>query len=477
MATIKVDQINLHNSIAASSLMAKRLNDGELDIALIQEPWTRKGRIMGLNVKGFNIFYDTRCDLPRTCIVARSNLNALNLVNFLNRDLVAVKLKFYDNKTISDFVIASAYLPYEEKDPLAVITRALIVHCSSSCRFIFGCDANAHHTVWGSSNCNQRGDVLMEHILVFNLYVLNKCNEPTFVTCNRREVIDLTLCNSSSVDYVNDWKVSGAVTASDHQLITFSIKGLSGLKVVRRNPRTADWGSFRAALERKIWSFSGKYNNVNDVEWTVDQVQQIILDSHHISCQVTSTSSPRRVPWWSSELSKLRKKCRKFFNRAKKSGEWQSYRNALTAYNKAIRASTRCSWQTFCDGINTTSATAKIAKNLTKDFNCSLNAIRLTNGRYSESGEEALGEILEAHFPGSHPVENENLHIITTTTCSRNDWEAAKIVVSYEKVVWAIKSFKPYKSPGMDNIKPMMLIQGVNTLAPIHPLGEFFDPV
>ncbi|XP_042899102.1 uncharacterized protein [Parasteatoda tepidariorum] len=199
----------------------------------------------------------------------------------------------------------------------------------------------------------------MEHILHFNLYVLNKSNEATFVTCNRREVIDLTLCNSNSVDYVNDWKVSGAVTSSDHQLITFSIKGLSGLKVVRRNPRTADWGSFRAALERKMGSFSGKYNNVNDVEWTVDQVQQIILDSYHISCQVTSTSSPRRVPWWSSELSKLRKKCRKLFNRAKKSGEWQSYRNALTAYNKAIRASKRRSWKTFCDGINTNSATAK----------------------------------------------------------------------------------------------------------------------
>ncbi|XP_015916748.1 uncharacterized protein [Parasteatoda tepidariorum] len=273
--------------------------------------------------------------------------------------------------------------------PLADITKALIDHCSSSCRFIFGCDANDHHTVWGSSDCNQRGDVLMEHILHFNLYVLNEGNEPTFVTCNRREVIDLTLCNSSSVDYVTDWKVSGAVTASDHQLITFSIKGLSGLKVV------------------------------------------------------TSTSSPRRVPWWSSEHSKLRKKCRKLFNRAKKSGEWQSYRNALTAFNKAIRASKRRSWQIFCDGINTTSSTAKIAKILTKDFNCSLNAIRLTNGRYSESGEEAVGELFEAHFPGSNPVENENLHIITTITCSRNDWEAVKTVISYEKVVWTLKSFKP----------------------------------
>ncbi|XP_071037743.1 uncharacterized protein [Parasteatoda tepidariorum] len=85
----------------------------------------------------------------------------------------------------------------------------------------------------------------------------------------------------------------------------------------------------------------------------------------------------------------------------------------------------------------------------------------------SESMEEALGELLKAHFPVSHPVENEHFYNNPTTTSSKNDWEAAKMVLSYEKVVWTIKSFKPYNSPAMDDIMPIRLIKGVDSLTSI----------
>lgn len=466
MEQIKVGQLNLHHCREASALLCKRLAGGDLDLALIQEPWIHDGSIMGLKVKGYNLFYDTLCNRPRACIIAKSGLNAINLVNYLDGDLVAVSINHIVNGCRTDFVFVSAYLPYDGVDPLSVKAKAVLNLCGSKKKLVFGCDANAHHTVWGSSDCNKRGEDLMDYILFFNLYLLNRGNEPTFVTKNRREVIDLTICNSSSFDYIYDWRVSDAITASDHQLILFSIKGLIPVKAESRNPRFTNWCSYKKDLKKFLDAVPGKFNSVDDLEVAVDYVQQAILTSYHQNCKLTSTSSPRRVPWWSSELSSLRKKCRKLFNRAKKTGDWQTYRNALTTYSKAIRDAKKCSWQRFCDGIKDMSATAKVVKIMTRDTSCNLNAINLSDGSYCESGDEVLAEMLRVHFPGSHALTND-VAAHAASPCSKDNWEAAKQVVSQDKVIWAINSFKPYKSPGMDGIVPILLKEGIHLLVPI----------
>jgi hypothetical protein len=61
-------------------------------------------------------------------------------------------------------------------------------------QLIMGCDANAHHILWGSTGTNPRGECLMEYNMVSsNLNILNHGNEPNFVVHNMKEVIDLTL--------------------------------------------------------------------------------------------------------------------------------------------------------------------------------------------------------------------------------------------------------------------------------------------
>jgi len=60
---------------------------------------------------------------------------------------------------------------------------------------IVGCDLNAHHTVWGSTGTNRRGEKLLEYLASTDLEILNKESEPTFCTAVRREVLDLTICS------------------------------------------------------------------------------------------------------------------------------------------------------------------------------------------------------------------------------------------------------------------------------------------
>lgn len=62
--------------------------------------------------------------------------------------------------------------------------------------FIIGCDANAHHTSWGSSDINPRGEALFDYLISHETCVVNEGNDPTFSANGREEVLDLTICNS-----------------------------------------------------------------------------------------------------------------------------------------------------------------------------------------------------------------------------------------------------------------------------------------
>jgi len=52
---------------------------------------------------------------------------------------------------------------------------------------IVGCDANSHHTSWGSTN-NNRGESLFNYITANELDIMNRGNKPTFVTSKFRIV-------------------------------------------------------------------------------------------------------------------------------------------------------------------------------------------------------------------------------------------------------------------------------------------------
>lgn len=78
----------------------------------------------------------------------------------------------------------------EHTSALTEIMTDLVRHAEvNRMPIIRGCASNLHHTVWDSSNVNLRGDLLAPT----QLNILNRGNEPTFVTSNRREVLDLTL--------------------------------------------------------------------------------------------------------------------------------------------------------------------------------------------------------------------------------------------------------------------------------------------
>ena len=84
--------------------------------------------------------------------------------------------------------------------------------------------------------------------------------------------------------------------------------------------------------------------------------------------------------------------------------------------------------------------------------------------------EDTLNVLLNTHFPGCIRSTGTESAIIAQSI-SRNvrnqRAKLANVIISREKVKWAIGTFRPYKSPGPDGIFPAMLKYGAEELLQI----------
>jgi len=83
-------------------------------------------------------------------------------------------------------------MAHDYEGPLPNTTTQQLIHTHSSKELILG------KTQWGSTNTNEGVGLLYDYLLQSNLFICNKGNDPTFITRNRREVLDITLISDPS---------------------------------------------------------------------------------------------------------------------------------------------------------------------------------------------------------------------------------------------------------------------------------------
>ncbi|KAM8702584.1 hypothetical protein ACLKA7_001920 [Drosophila subpalustris] len=143
---------NLHHAKAASDVLSCRFATEDLDVAFLQEPWILSGKIKGLNTKNGRLIYASEQQRPRAALLLNKKVTFVPLSQFTTEDLVAVWAKMPTACGEQEAVIASAYFPGDSNDASPREVGALVEYCQrENLRWIIGCDANAHHTVWGNS--------------------------------------------------------------------------------------------------------------------------------------------------------------------------------------------------------------------------------------------------------------------------------------------------------------------------------------
>ncbi|XP_043474038.1 uncharacterized protein LOC122506107 [Leptopilina heterotoma] len=225
-------------------------------------------------------------------------------------------------------VVASAYFPGSGDDPAPPTeVEKLVDYCQrQSLPLIIGCDTNAHHVVWANTDVNDRGRRLLEFLIDTDLEILNQGNEPTFVTVNRKEALDITICNKSVWSGVRDWRVSDADSLSDHRLITFRMESKDREHKWVRNPRSTDWASYIEDLKASMECFPTSYGTYEELELAAEYLRDSIICSFERSCVVKKVDSNRGSKWWNFCLEGHRQ-------------------------TKEVEKARGISWRSFCEGI------------------------------------------------------------------------------------------------------------------------------
>jgi hypothetical protein len=271
-----------------------------------------------------------------------------------------------------------------------------------------GCDSNAHHTAWGSTNCNGRGEALIEFLDSSNLEILNRGNEATFSNALRQEVIDITLGSFQLLERITGWEVSSEPSLSDHRHILFTLQGSLPVTLVR-DPRSTNWGSFRGALGEKLGR--GPEVDMKDragMGLAVHWIQEALTSAYEENCPLRPARRGKKTLRWTTELETLRREVRRLFNRCRKynnAHSWELYRETQRRYRKEVRKASKETWRTFCNSVNELPKAARLHRALSKDPAVRLESLVAPSGSQTRSEGETLDHLLTTHFPNAGVME------------------------------------------------------------------------
>lgn len=461
-------QINLQHAKEAVALLSQSLAVGQTQIALIQEPYHYNNVVKGLELTHHTTFVGQCNANPRTCIVVSNEIATSPLTHLSGRDLVAVQIKLVSGT--ESIVFASVYLPFDATyAPPGAEVIALVEHCKRRNQLlIMGCDANAHHTIWGSSGINQRGKELFEFIGAENLFILNKGCEPTYVIPRRSEVIDLTLLlGSRGCDLIQNWRVSEETSLSDHRVIRFDVTSLNISSSWARSPRNTDWSIFNNQLSESL--NLAPYGNICSTEQLDEQALALgraLFSAYEKACPLKKLKSNRSTPWWNSALGKKRKATRKLQRIARASNsvsDWRAFLELQKELKSEIRKAKRDSWRGFCGDVENLQAAAKFHKLVSKDPLTGPGTLKRTDGSFTSNEAETLELLMETHFPDGDSVTVGSLLEVSTNASETN--QVIHNILGGDKVTWAIESFSPFKSAGLDGIFPALLQHSLDLIA------------
>ncbi len=460
MGSIPIIQINLHHSKAGTTELCCRLSQMKRYIVLVQEPWIINNRICGLPKRGL-ISSDSKEKL-RSCVIVSPDIKVWPLSAFTDADCVAISTKWQGNEVI----FASAYMPGDRRAPSRAF-RSLVMHCENNeTPLVVGCDSNAHHTLWGSTNVNERGELLLEYLMGTQLEIMNRGNTPTFINAIRQEVLDITLVTTDLQSRVEGWHVDPNASGSDHRYIMFDIRlGLPD-PIFYRNRHKTDWPTYALELDEKLACVPiSAMSNTVEIEERVNKVTEIMVKCFHDACPLKKVrpDCPNKR-FWKPELSALRREVRRldrcYVTENYSDTAHSRLKEARGRYEKAILKARREAWRGLVADIETMPQASRLHKLLTGDVATSLRSLKKQDGSYTEGPEETLDLLLEIHFPGDPNRD--------TGEADNRVWDSDEIdsIMNPTTVRRAINSFGLYKAGGPDGIFPAMLRYAQGKLVP-----------
>lgn len=173
-----------------------------------------------------------------------SGHHAALLSQFCCEDATSVNTDGSKRKSNILFRILPKYHPYVDGEAIACKQELCRFSRQKSIPVIIGCDANAHHAMWGSRDTNHRGIRLAEYIATTNLELV--IGVPPQLLSTRSLKLESTYnhCIPQIYSSMTGWELSEEETLSDHREINFWVRLGSATEPTYRNPRATKWDKF-----------------------------------------------------------------------------------------------------------------------------------------------------------------------------------------------------------------------------------------
>jgi hypothetical protein len=197
-------------------------------------------------------------------------------------------------------------------------------------------------------------------------------------------------------------------------------------------------------------------------------IQRALVSAFEDNCPLRPIRKGRKSLRWTQELELLREEVRLLFNMCHGKNDpesWELYKVAQRRYRKEVRKASKEAWRSFVSSVNDLPRAARIHKVLSRDSKIRLGSLVTPSGLSTQTERETLDLLLATHFRGPICAEGGVLPAATCRT-NRVNWQVVAKIVTYRKVEWAIDTFAPYKSPGVDGIFPALLQEDGRSLFP-----------
>ena len=453
MTRIKCVQQNLQRSEVAHYNLIGRLNELDVYIAFLQEPYKRKGKLVNLPRDAVTYPSPTVVESPRVAIIASKSLRILEVPSLSTVDAVVAVFRLHGK----DYLLASLYFDINKEVIQSTFLQISKFANDNGMPLIIAADTNSHSTIFGPTQ-NTRGDSLEDFLASENLTVHNNSLVPTFRTVRASSCIDVTLSRDTA-DLIGDWQANSDYNGSDHSTITFSLSLSPGPpELVRAWDRT-NWALFKQLLEKDTFYLPAKVDQ-RKIDKAVGKLYSRLNRALDQACPLheVPTSGRKSNVWYDGKLDRLRENTAKLYKkklRKRDENSKKEYEAAARKYKYACRKKKKAAWRHYMENLDSPKACAQFLNTLKGEPRCQVSTFQRGDGSMTLPGKDSVDALIERHFPAANhnsycSYDLNKREDLADIEKSSEDW------ISVEKVKAALEGFCKKKSPGPDGLKPII---------------------
>ena len=255
-------------------------------------------------------------------------------------------------------------------------------------------DSNAHSSMWGAEDTNDKRRELEEIFFELDLGVLNQGSEYTFDTGNRKSIIDVTFANRFAIEKWNldDWRVDNRESFSDHKYISFSGGSFEPRKTEMRNLNKANWKVFRESLDMAEWPVINEDSRLEELAERFESLVEGALEKAHPQRPV---SNKRINSWWDHELEKSLERVRHLRDWKDRSHfDENDYKVAKKAHLHLVNQKKQQAWKDSCSNGESVNDISNVHQG---KYIRDMSHLKDNNSNFNP--EEAVKILLKTHFP------------------------------------------------------------------------------